>query len=191
MSLLKVARMGHPVLRKTARAVDPSELRSAAVQQLIDDMVETMHESRGIGLAAPQVHADLRLFVAALLGESDGDEDDPRDIKVVAFVNPEIRAVGSEIVEDWEGCLSIPDVRALVPRPRRIRIQGLDREGRRMEFALQDYAGRVMQHEYDHLDGVLFLDRVKRLESMTFTEEFERFHRNHETAENASASRTA
>lgn len=177
MAILKIARMGHPVLRNTAKAVETSELGKAPLQQLIDDMLETLVDSRGAGLAAPQVHEDLRLFVALLLS-SDGQ----REIKVVTFVNPEITTVGKETGEDWEGCLSIPDVRALVPRARRIRIKGLDREGRRVEFDLRDYAARVMQHEYDHLDGVLFLDRVKRMESLTFLEELERYHRRAEAA---------
>lgn len=177
MAIRKIARMGHPVLRKTAKAVEPSELGKAPLQQLIDDMLDTLADSRGAGLAAPQVHEDLRLFVAMLLS-SDGR----RELEVVTFVNPEITVVGKETSEDWEGCLSIPDIRALVPRARRIRIKGLDREGRRMEFDLRDYAARVMQHEYDHLDGVLFLDRVRRPDSLTYLEELERYHRRAEEA---------
>ncbi|RPJ84084.1 MAG: peptide deformylase [Acidobacteria bacterium] len=177
MSLLKIARMGHPVLRKTARPVSASELSSVPIQKLIDDMLETMRESRGIGLAAPQVHESLRLFVAALLGPAEEEGGDEREMEAVAFVNPEIQPVGRDVADDWEGCLSIPDIRALVPRPRRIRIKALDREGRRIEFDLRDYAGRVMQHEYDHLDGILFLDRVKRYDSLTYLEELEKYHR--------------
>ncbi|MFB3854364.1 MAG: peptide deformylase [Vicinamibacterales bacterium] len=177
MSLLKIARMGHPVLRKTARPLSPSDLRSASVQKLIDDMLETMREARGIGLAAPQVHESLRLFVAALLGPPDEEGKEERELEVVTFVNPEIQAVGREVADDWEGCLSIPDIRGTVSRPRRIRVKGLDREGRRIEYDLRDYAARVMQHEYDHLDGILFLDRVKQYDSLTYLEELEKYHR--------------
>src|SRR5512140_1298253 len=106
MSSLKVARMGHPVLRTKTRALDRNEIRHATVQKLIDDMIETMHEYHGVGLAAPQVHEELRLFVAAVAPGSDDEEDEEREPLVV--INPEITRVGSDVVEDWEGCLSIP-----------------------------------------------------------------------------------
>src|SRR6266498_2037222 len=102
MSILKVARMGHPVLRGKARALGRADIKAAAVQQLIDDMIDTMLEYRGVGLAAPQVHEGLRLFVAVLdSGDGDAEEDAP-----LALINPEFTIVGAEIVEDWEGCLS-------------------------------------------------------------------------------------
>src|SRR5450759_643749 len=110
MSILKVARMGHPVLRAKTPAIERAELRSPAVQQLIDDMIDTMVEYRGVGLAAPQVHESLRLFVAAIDPSADeGATED--DAEPFAIINPEITVVGSDVVEDWEGCLSIPDIR--------------------------------------------------------------------------------
>src|SRR3954465_15049333 len=112
MSILKVARMGHPVLRARARPLDKAEIRSAVVQKLIDDMLDTMAEYHGVGLAAPQIHEGLRIFVAAL----DDEEDAEREPEPLALINPEITVVGSDIVEEWEGCLSIPDVRGRVPR---------------------------------------------------------------------------
>jgi peptide deformylase len=178
MAILKIARMGHPVLRKKTRPLEPSEIKSDSIQKLIDDMLETMAEYRGIGLAAPQVHSGARLFVAGLITDGkDDDEQDEPEMKVVTVINPEIKPVGSETSEDWEGCLSIPDIRGRVVRPRRVRVRGLDRRGHRMEFDLRDYAARVMQHEADHLDGVLFIDRMDRLESLTFVEELERYCR--------------
>jgi peptide deformylase len=173
MSILKVARMGHPLLRAKARPLAPDEIRSDRTQKLIDDMIETMHDCRGVGLAAPQVHEGVRLFVAGLVEEHEDDEatDDGR-MPVVAVANPQISPVGRETFEEWEGCLSIPGIRGVVPRPRRIRIRGLDREGKRMEIELEDYAARVFQHEADHLDGVLFLDRMRSLQSLTFLEEY-------------------
>src|SRR5947208_11676259 len=114
MSILKVARMGHPVLRAAARPLERSELRGAAIQKLIDDLIETMVEYHGVGLAAPQVHEGLRIFVASL----DAGEDAGPDPLPVAIINPEISVVGSDVVDDWEGCLSIPDVRGRVPRAR-------------------------------------------------------------------------
>jgi peptide deformylase len=148
MSILKVARMGHPVLRQKARAVEKHELRSPAMQQFIDNMFETMREYSGVGLAAPQVHASLRVFVAHL--DSDGrGESEP-----IAIVNPEIEIVGDAIIESWEGCLSIPDIRGRVPRSLEITLNALDRQGR----------------------GILFLDRMRSFESLTYMDEFSRFH---------------
>src|SRR3954462_9861552 len=107
MSILKVARMGHPVLRAKARPLEKSEIRGAVIQKLIDDMLDTMAEYHGVGLAAPQVHEGLRIFVAAL---DPADDDEEEDIVPIAVINPEISVVGTDLVEDWEGCLSIPDI---------------------------------------------------------------------------------
>ena len=173
MSILKVARMGHPVLRAKARPLEKSELKSAAVQKLIDDMIDTMVEYHGVGLAAPQVHEGLRIFVATL----DVEDDEKRDPEPepIALINPEITVVGSDVVEDWEGCLSIPDVRGRVPRAREIRLRALDRNGGRLELRAHDFPARVMQHETDHLDGVLFFDRMRSFESLTFLDEYARY----------------
>src|ERR1044071_3928345 len=122
MSILKVARMGHPVLRERARPVDKSDLKSAGVQKLIDDMIDTMIEYHGVGLAAPQVHEGVRLFVASL-----DDSDEGREAEPIALVNPEITVVEAELVEGWEGCLSIPDIRGRVPRARGIKLRAFDR----------------------------------------------------------------
>ena len=161
MSILKVARMGHPVLRAKARPLEKSEIRGAAIQTLIDDMIETMAEYHGVGLAAPQVHEGVRLFVAAL---DEGDEDE--EAEPIAVINPEIIVVGADVVEDWEGCLSIPDIRGRVPRAREIKVRAMDRTGARIELSAHDFPARVIQHETDHLDGVLFFDRMKSLASM-------------------------
>jgi peptide deformylase len=170
MSILKVAKMGHPVLREKARALDKSELKSPAVQHFIDSMIDTMHEYTGVGLAAPQVHESLRLFVA-MLNADDNDEGD-----AAVFVNPEIIVKGDQTVEGWEGCLSIPDIRGRVPRAQHVVVSALDRHGKRFELELKDFAARVVQHENDHLDGVLFFDRMKTLDSLTYLEEFSRYH---------------
>jgi peptide deformylase len=170
MSILKVARMGHPVLRQKARAVDKHELKSPGIQQFIDDMIETMHEYAGIGLAAPQVHQRLRIFVAHLDAEGRGDD------KPMAIINPEIEVVGAETVEGWEGCLSIPDIRGMVPRAAQITVAALDRQGKRIEIRAKDFPARVIQHETDHLNGVLFFDRMHSLDSLTYMEEFSRYH---------------
>jgi peptide deformylase len=175
MAILKVARMGHPVLRTRARAIDVGEVRSPRIQQLIDDMFETMTEYQGVGLAAPQVHVSVRLFVAGF-APAPGDEDDEMErVPLMALVNPEIMPVSEAMVEDWEGCLSIPDIRGKVPRAREVVIKALDRRGKPFEQALKNYPARVVQHETDHLDGVLFFDRMKAFDTLTFMEEFQRY----------------
>ena len=171
MSILKVARMGHPVLRQKARQLEKHELRSPETQRFIDDMFDTMREYSGVGLAAPQVHESVRIFVAHLDTEGRGESE------AIAIVNPEIEVIGPEIIEGWEGCLSIPDIRGMVPRAAQIVVSALDRHGKRIEIKAADFPARVIQHETDHLDGVLFFDRMKSFESLTFLDEYSRFHR--------------
>ena len=166
MSLLKVARMGHPVLRTRAREIERAELKQASMQKLIDDMIDTMHEYHGVGLAAPQIHEGLRIFVAAIAPENE-DPLSPDDEPMV-FINPVITPAGPEIVEDWEGCLSIPDIRGRVPRARAIRVVAMDRSGGKIDIASQDFPARVIQHETDHLDGVLFFDRMRSFTTLTY-----------------------
>ena len=170
MSILKVARMGNPVLRQRARPVEKADLRDPLVQKLIDDMIDTMHEYRGVGLAAPQVHEGMRLFVALL-----EEEPDP-EAEAIVIINPEITPVAGDQEEGWEGCLSIPDIRGMVPRYVDVSVRALDRFGKPTEMRLTKFAARVAQHETDHLDGVLFLDRMKSMESLIYYEEFTRYH---------------
>jgi len=170
MSILKVAHMGHPMLRERARALSKSELRDPLVQKLIDDMIDTMHEYHGVGLAAPQVHEGLRLFVALL------DEDPGPKSEAVVVVNPEIVPSSSVTEEGWEGCLSIPDIRGMVPRFTEIIVSALDRNGKAVEMTLTKFSARVAQHETDHLDGVLFFDRMTSMQSLTYLDEYSRYH---------------
>jgi peptide deformylase len=170
VSILKVARMGHPVLRERAKAVEKSELRNPLVQKLIDDMIETMHEYHGVGLAGPQVHEGLRIFVALL------DEEPGADSEAVVIVNPEIVPNAQTKEEGWEGCLSIPDIRGMVPRFTDIIVRALDRDGRAIELQLKGFPARVAQHETDHLDGILFFDRMASMQSLTYLEEYARYH---------------
>jgi len=170
MSILKVARMGHPVLRERARPVDTSELKDPLFQKLIDDMVETMHEYHGVGLAAPQVREGVRLFVAVL------DDDPDSESEATVIINPDIIPNASDKREGWEGCLSIPDIRGLVPRFTDITVLALDRHGKKIELKLKDFSARVVQHETDHLDGVLFFDRMTSMQSLTYLEEYSKYH---------------
>jgi peptide deformylase len=171
MSILKVARMGHPVLRAKARALERSEIKQADVQRLIDDMIDTMIEYHGVGLAAPQVHEGLRLFVAIVDSNEAGDPDGEPTV----VINPQITPVGDETEEGWEGCLSVPDIRGRVPRAREIKVRAFDRAGERIELHAQGFPARVIQHETDHLDGILFFDRMRSFESLTFLDEYARY----------------
>ena len=168
MAMLKVCRMGHPVLRRAARAVERGEIRDPRFQKFLDDMIETMHEYNGVGLAAPQVHEGLRVFVAML----DGGED----ARASVVINPVITPADDRLVEGWEGCLSIPDVRGRVPRSPAIVVKAFDRQGRVVEIEAADFPARVIQHETDHLDGVLFLDRMRSLASLSYLDEYARYH---------------
>lgn len=178
MSILKIARMGHPVLRTRAKPLEPGDIGSLRVQQLIDDMFETMHEYQGIGLAAPQVHESVRLFVAGLAPRADEDEEEEEEeerIPLMALINPEITVVGNDSANEWEGCLSIPDIRGRVTRAREIKVKAYDRRGRRIELNARGFTARVIQHETDHLDGVLFFDRMQSFETLTFLDEFGKY----------------
>jgi peptide deformylase len=176
MAILKVARLGHPVLRAKALPIPPEVIPSPQIQRLIDDMFETMREYSGIGLAGPQVHEGLRVFVAGMRA-ADLPEvmADGEDMPLVALVNPEITPVGVDAASGWEGCLSIPDIRGLVPRASEISVRAYDRTGRRVSFTATGFPARVIQHEADHLDGVLFFDRMKTFESLTFLDEYRRY----------------
>ena len=167
--------MGHPVLRARARAIDVGELKTTRIQQLIDDMFETMTEYQGVGLAAPQVHESIRLFVAGFAPGADDEEEDAERVPLMALINPEVTPIGRDLVEDWEGCLSIPDIRGRVPRARQIVVRALDRKGKRIEVRASGFTARVIQHETDHLDGVLFFDRMSSFQTLTFVEEFGRY----------------
>jgi peptide deformylase len=171
MSILKIARSGHPVLRKVARKVEAAEIKSPAFQKIIDDMIETMREYDGIGLAAPQVHEGVRLVI---IGIEEGRGED-RSIRVLPIVNPEITPIGRHTAEDWEGCLSLPQLRGRVVRPDRVQVKALDRKANKIEFDLEGYPARVAQHEIDHLDGVLFIDRMESFETLCYMEEYSKY----------------
>jgi peptide deformylase len=172
MAILKIARMGHPVLLQRCAAVpDPG---AADIRRLVADMIETMEDAAGVGLAAPQVHVPLRLFVFRVPGDRRGE--DPLDLPAgnTVLINPEVELLGEDRVLGWEGCLSIPGLRAAVPRARRIRYRGVDCDGNRIEREVTGFHARVIQHEYDHLDGILYPMRVRDFSLFGFTEELAR-----------------
>src|SRR5260221_11992386 len=173
MSILKIARMGHPVLRTRAQPLEPADIKSPRIQQLIDDMFETMQEYQGVGLAPPQVHATLRLFVAGLPprpGDDDDEEEEGEDDRVplMTIINPEIAIIGGDTADDWEGCLSIPEIRGRVTRAREIKVKAYDRRGQRVEISQRGLTARGMQHETNDPDGDLFLDRMASFETLSY-----------------------
>lgn len=171
MSILKVARIGNPVVRGVALPVSQEAFGRPEMQRLIDDMVETMHEYDGVGVAAPQVHVGLRL---AVLEVPASDRRSESVVPLTVLANPKVTPIDDETLDGWEGCLSVPDLRGLVPRYRRVRLQAQDREGRPFELVAEDFHARVIQHECDHLDGRVYLDRMRDMRSLAFLHELER-----------------
>ena len=153
---LKIAQLGQPVLRNVAEPVDPSEIGTAAFQQFLDTMYQTLREKEAAGLAGPQVFRGQRVFLAAILPASE-DEDAP---EVEFFINPRLSELSEDKASAWEGCLSFIELLTLVPRHRSLRVDYLDRHGQPKALQLRDFPARVIQHEYDHLDGVLTIDRA-------------------------------
>jgi len=165
MAILKVAQLGHPVLREVARPVDPAELATPEFQAFLDDLYDTMMEYDGVGLAAPQVHIPLRVAVL-VVSEERGAE---------YFVNPVVTVLPTAGPRrTWEGCLSVEGMRGLVERPDHIRVDAIDREGNEFAIEVQGYGAIVVQHELDHLDGVLYVDRILP-RSLVFTTEYRRW----------------
>ena len=169
MAIRKIARMGHPVLRQVADPV--LELRGPAIRALVEDMFETMDDAQGTGLAAPQIHESLRVVVFEV-GESrlTGREDDTALGRQV-LINPDIEAIGDEVETDWEGCLSVPGMVGAVPRPVRIRYRGLDGSGKAVDRTVSGFHARVVQHECDHLDGILYPMRMPDMSLFGYVEE--------------------
>jgi peptide deformylase len=173
MSILKTSKLGNPVLRKVAREVTPEELNSPAIQKLIDDMIETMREYDGVGLAAPQVHESLRIAVI----EVDDNRRYPGQPRIPLFelVNPVFISHSKALQEGWEGCLSVEGFRGRVPRSEKVEIRYLDRRGEAHRLSADGFLAVVIQHELDHLAGKVFLDRMDGLSTLTHLKEFERF----------------
>jgi peptide deformylase len=171
MAILKIARMGNPVLiRRCDPVPDP---RAPEIRRLVADMFETMEDAPGVGLAAPQVHVPLRLFVFRIPAERCEDEEDV-PVGNSVLVNPEVELLSEERVLRWEGCLSIPGLRAAIPRARRVRYRGVDCDGRTVERIVSGFHASVIQHEYDHLDGILYPMRLKDFRLFGFTEDLAR-----------------
>jgi peptide deformylase len=173
MSILKVAKLGNPILRRVADDVPMDRVNSSDIQKLIDDMIETMKEYDGVGLAAVQVHEAKKIAVLEV-ADNPRYPQKPR-VPLSVLINPKITILSQEMEEDWEGCLSILELRGKVPRYKTIQVAGLDRNGRNLDFVASGFHARVIQHEWDHLNGKVFLDRMKDLSTLTHLQEFARY----------------
>ncbi len=177
MAILKIARMGHPVLKRTADAVeDPT---APEIHRLITDMVDTMADAPGIGLAAPQVHVPKRLVIfhipkSRASDEEDDDAEEEEEVPMTVLINPEIEALDEERVTGIEGCLSLPNMVGRVPRFRHIRYKALAPDGSVIEREASGYHARVVQHECDHLDGILYPQRMEDLSTLGYSDEMNR-----------------
>ncbi len=174
MTILKIAQIGTPVLRERARELTPEELSSPAIQTFIDDLVETMHDAAGAGLAAIQVYRPLRIVAIEV-------RDNPRypykpNIPLTILVNPVLTPLSDERFDNYEGCLSVPDLRGVVSRFAELRVQALDRHGKPIDTEVRGITAGTFQHEADHLDGTLFVDRVTDPTTLTTWKEFGRHH---------------
>ena len=168
MSILKVARLGHPVLRMKASDVEAADIKAGKFRALIDDMIETMHEYEGVGLAGPQIHLPLRIFVFEVQ-EKVAKRRGIAKLSAGALFNAVYEPIGTDTITDWEGCLSVPFLGGEVPRYKRLRLRGLDHEGNEAELEVTDFTARIFQHEVDHTDGHVYLDRMPDLTTLGYT----------------------
>lgn len=171
MSILRIAQMGHPVLREVAESVDPEVIPTEEFQAFLEDLLETMDEYDGAGLAAPQVHVSLRVVVLTL-----DDETGPEFL-----INPVITPLTEETSRTYEGCLSVEGMRGAVDRPNHVRLEALDRDGEPIAYELKGFPAVVVQHECDHLDGVLYIDKVD-IKTLAFMREYRKYGPNSDYA---------
>ena len=173
MAILKVARLGHPILRTETKSLDMSEIELPETQRFIDDMIETMREYDGVGLAATQVHVAKQIAVIEVNGNP--RYPDMASVPLTVLINPRITKRSKKYAEGWEGCLSIPDMRGAVPRNQSLSCEALDREGKPLKVEAKNFFARVIQHECDHLQGGVYVDRMPNLKTLTFLDEWSRY----------------
>ncbi len=174
--ILEIIQLGDPLLRAKAEAVE--NIQDWRIQKLIDDLITTVKQANGVGIAAPQVAASDRLFIVA-------SRPNPRypnapEMEPTPMINPKILASSTETVKGWEGCLSIPGIRGLVPRSQAIEVEYTDRNGKLQKQELTDFVARIFQHEYDHLDGIVFLDRLESTHDIMTEQEYQKRIQSHE-----------
>jgi peptide deformylase len=169
-TLLQVAQLGQPILRQKAKPV--TDIHSRKIQNLIDNLIATLMDANGVGIAAPQIYESLRLFIVA-------SHPNPRypnapKMEPTPMINPKIISHSKTKTKDWEGYLSIPGIRALIPRYTKITVKYVDRKGKKQTKTFEDFIARIIQHENDHLDGIVFLDRVQNTNNIITEKEYQR-----------------
>lgn len=174
MAIRKIATIGNPVLRQRARELSREELLSADTQRFIDDLIETMHDANGAGIAANQVYEPIRITTIHV-------KDNPRypykpNYPLTVLVNPRLELLGDDTFMNFEGCLSVPNLRGQVPRRAHVRVRAWDRHGKDLDFEVKGLTAGTFQHECDHLDGLLFVDRVVDTKTLCTWADFERYH---------------
>ena len=172
VAILKIAKLGHPVLLKKTNEIN--DLNKADLKKIVFDMSQTMLDANGIGLAAPQIHLSLRMFIYR-----NPDIEDEDKINISVFINPSIEAISDETVDDWEGCLSIPGMSGLVRRHKRIKYSAIDLNGKNITGEVDGLHARVIQHEFDHLNGILYTSRLVDKNAFGYSEEIEKFWKKH------------
>ena len=168
MAILKVARLGHPVLREQASDIEVADIKAGKFNDLIQDMIETMHAYEGVGLAGPQVHLPLRIFVFEVQ-EKVAKRRGGKALPAGVFFNATYEGIGEERITDWEGCLSVPFLGGDVARFKDLRIRGVDHNGDLVEAETTTFTARIFQHEIDHTDGKVYLDRMPDLTTLGYT----------------------
>ncbi len=174
MAVRKIIRMGHPTLRKPARPLEAHELASPEIGRLVNDMIDTLNDSGGIGLAAPQIDEPVRLAIIEI-GGGPNRYGEVQAMPLTVFVNPTIEVVDPKAAGYWEGCLSVPGLRGYVERPQFVRVSYQDLNGKKHVLELKGFLATVFQHEFDHLDGKLYIDRMTDPTKLVFEEEYLRY----------------
>ena len=177
MSILKISRIGHPILLQ--KCAPAKNILSPKIKQIIYDMSETMLDAKGVGLAAPQVHINKQILIFR-----NPEDNDNKDIKITALINPKLTKITDETYNDWEGCLSIPGMLGLVKRYSKIHYEGYDMSGNIIKKEAEGMHARIVQHEYDHLMGVLYINRLADKKAYGFSDEIEEFWKNIENETN-------
>lgn len=175
MAVREVIRMGHPTLRLKAKALTKEEILSKETKEFVQDLMETMEDYEGIGIAAPQVGVSKQLAIIGVPDDNPRYPDAPPS-KIYVVINPKISVLDETLQGYWEGCLSVPGLRGHVERPRKIRLDFMDLEARQNTIILEGFLATVFQHELDHLDGVLYIDRIKDTKKLSYNEEFAQFY---------------
>jgi len=188
LSVLNIARLGHPVLREIAKPVNLKALIASGdneLQQLIDNMIDTMQKEDGVGIAAPQVARSLQIVIVEYQQNERYPSQD--DIPLTVYVNPKVTRSGKETASFWEGCLSLKDLRGLVTRPKEVTVEAFSREGKKMVVEAKGFLAVVLQHEIDHLLGKVFMDRMTDLTRLAWAEEWQTYWNEKESAQSPEA----